>query len=257
MAARESIKSAIAEFLGTFLLVLVSCFTYSMHNLGKLDVLGLGLSNGFTMAVLSWTLQFSGPCSMNPAISLFSMITENVKIGRSMLNIGAQLMASCLATIIAACVVPDEHAQNGHGLVGYPLLNTEEFSDFQCFVFEFFGAALLMLAYYSTAVDKRGPSHVYGFAIGSTVLLSTLLFQNATGACVNIARVLGAHLIFGDWGSVPVYWLGIGFGSLFAGYYYEQFLLKDEEVEEDLEDLHHGSTMKTVENINQASMLKY
>lgn len=257
MVASESIKGAIADLLGTFVLVFVSCYSFSLYHLEKLNVAGLALANGFISAGCAWAFQAAGPCLMNPAVTLVTQFTTSGKVGKTLASVTAQVVGSCLAAIVAACVVPDEYAKNGHGLVGYPNINNDDFSDFQCFIFEFISGALLMMAYYSTVIDKRGPSHVYGFAIGATVAVSTLMFVNATGGCGNIARVIGPQIIFGEWNSIPIYWFGIGFGSLFAGFYYQHFLLKNEDVEEDLEDLDHGRTMKTVENINQANMLKY
>ncbi len=257
MVATESIKSAISDLLGTFILVFVSCYSFSLYQLEKLSVIGVALANGFALAGCIWAFQVAGSCLMNPTLTLFSLFTMNVKVGRTLANLAAQVMGSCLAAVVAACVIPDEYSARKLGLVGYPTINLEDFSEFQCFIFEFLAGGLLMMAYYATVIDKRGPPHVYGFAMGATVVVSTLMFINGTGGCGNIVRVIGPQIIFGEWSSIPIYWLGIGFGSLFAGFYYEHFLLKNEEVEEDLEELDHGRTMKTVENINQASMLKY
>lgn len=257
MVSAESIKNAFAEFVGTFLLVSISCYSFSMANLGKLDPLGLALANSMAFVTLSWALQESGPCFMNPVLTLVRLINGEQKVGRSMANIAAQVLGSCLATVLVACVVPHEHIEKTKRLVGYPRLNFTDYTEIQLFLFEFLSAALSMLAYFATVTDKRGPAYVYGFAIGAVVLVSTVMFHNSTGGCVNLARVIGPQLVFGEWTDVPVYWLAACFGSLFAANYYEYFILKDNEAEEDLEDLNHGKTMKTLENINQAASLKY
>jgi aquaporin Z len=257
MVTKESIKNAFAEFVGTFLVVFVSCYSISMANLGKLDILGVALANSLVFVGVSWALQEAGPSLMNPALTLVHMINRSSKVGRGMANIASQIIGSCVATVIAACVVPDEHKEVTGSLVGYPTLNLVDYSEFQLFIFEFLSASLLTLAYFATIKDKRGPAYVYGFAIGSVVLVSTVMFFKATGGCTNVVRVIGPQIIFGDWNHIPIYWLATGFGSLFAAYYYEYFILKDSEVEEDLEDINHGRTMKTIENINQAATLRY
>lgn len=257
MVAAESVKNAFAEFVGTFLLVFVSCYSFSMANLGRLDPLGVALANSMAFVTLIWALQESGPCFMNPVLTLVRLVKGEHKVGRGMANIAAQVVGSCLATVLVACLVPDEHKDKTKLLVGYPRLNYKDYSEIQLFLFEFLSAALSMMAYFATVTDKRGPAYVYGFAIGAVVLVSTIMNYNSTGGCVNLARVMGPQIVFGDWSDVPVYWLAACFGSLFSAYYYEYFILKDSEAEEDLEDLNHGKTMKTLENINQAASLKY
>ena len=257
MLNKETLKALTANFVGTFFIVLVSCLSFVLKDIDKLDMLGLALINSFVLISLSWAFQEFSHSFLNPNILLLKMSIKSSKIGRSILFLSIQAGASILATFIAVCLTTEGYPESFNRLTGYPVLNTKEYSDIQCFIFEFVGSSLYTFAYYATIVDKRGPKCVHGFALGSVVLLSTLVFGNATGGCVNLLRVLGPQVIFGDWSDVLVYWLGILFGGMFTGYYYEYFLLRNEELVDDLEEIYNGKTMRTVENLNQASTLKY
>ena len=77
-----------------------------------------------------------------------------------------------------------------------------------------------MFTYFSCVLDKRGPQHIFGFAIGAIMFLGTLLFGPYSGACVNPMRVLGMYFIKGEFTDLNVYALASLSGSLFGGFYY-------------------------------------
>ena len=180
------------------------------------------------------------------------------KIGHLLLKGAIQVLASMFAVFIAFTVT-NENFYNKHGvIVGYPSMNLKDYTYFQCFLAEFISSALFLFAYSSTLVDKRGPASVFGFAIGSVVLLSTLVFGNISGSAVFFSKVVGAQLLFGRFENAWIYFFAIVFGSFFAGGYYNSFLLNPSDVEDIIgDDFFMEKNMKTIENINQANSLKY
>jgi len=79
----------------------------------------------------------------------------------------------------------------------------------------------LLITIFGTAVDKRAPKNVYGFAIGLTVCMDILAAGALTGASMNPARSFGPALIGGFWDIHWVYWLGPILGGLVGGYFYD------------------------------------
>merc|ERR1719203_2290918 len=91
-------------------------------------------------------------------------------------------------------------------------------------------------------IDKKTPRDVFGFGIGMALTCAVLSIGPVTGACLNPTRLLGPYMIaeiFGDfdksWTNTWIYMLGPIFGALLGGFYYEFFMLpeeNDDEVEE-------------------------
>lgn len=67
-------------------------------------------------------------------------------------------------------------------------------------IFEFLATFFLVFMVFGTAVDKRAPPSIYGFAIGGTVLMSAVGIGHVTGGSLNPTRYLGPWIIslFGD-----------------------------------------------------------
>ena len=69
-------KKLISEFLGTTLIVLVSCFSFKAYEFNKITTFGLGLCNGLTLALLSYAFYSKSESHFNPAISLSYLIIK-------------------------------------------------------------------------------------------------------------------------------------------------------------------------------------
>ena len=87
------------------------------------------------------------------------------------------------------------------------------------------GPSALRYTICATAVDKRAPKNVYGFAIGLTICMDILAAGPLTGASMNPARSFGPALVGGFWQIHWVYWLGPILGALVASYFYDLVLM--------------------------------
>jgi len=112
-----------------------------------------------------------------------------------------------------------------------------------------------MFTYYACVLDKRGPQHVYGFAIGSVMFFGTLVFGPYSGACVNPMRVFGIYLFKGEFTDLNIYFFSSLSGCLFGAFYYYSFLMKDEDDFDEKNNL--KESMKTAQNYNLAQTLSY
>merc|ERR1712146_267240 len=93
------------------------------------------------------------------------------------------------------------------------------------------------------AVDKRAPLNVFGIGIGLALFVSVLSIGPVTGSCLNPARILGPFMVATVYGGVASSWtntwiyvLGPIFGALLGGFYYEFFML-DEENDDEVEEV--------------------
>merc|ERR1712039_1117726 len=89
------------------------------------------------------------------------------------------------------------------------------------------------------AVDKRGPRDIFGIGIGLALFVSVLSIGPVTGSCLNPVRFLGPFAVANIYGNVSqswtdcwIYMLGPIFGALLGGFYYEFFMLNDENDDE-------------------------
>ena len=69
---------------------------------------------------------------------------------------------------------------------------------------------------YGTAVNKKAPIGVFGFAIGLTVAADILVGGPLTGAAMNPARAFGPALVNGFLNLQPIYWIGPIIGAVLA-----------------------------------------
>ena len=252
------VRTISAEFIGTFLLVLISCMSFTLYNDNKINLFGLGLINALGSMACIWAfMEYTDSC-LSFGVIIVQLVTRSAKVGHLFIKMAVQILASIFAVFISVTLVDDSYFEKHKKMVGYPSLNLKNYTHFQCFLAEFLGSALFLFAFYATVVDKRGPSSVFGFAVGSVILVSTMIFGEISGSAIYFSRVIGAQLLFGDFNDFWIYLVGISFGSFFFGCYYHYFLLNEgegEDIEED--DFFIEKNMKTIENLNQASSLKY
>lgn len=66
----KELRSYIIEFLGTFILVIITSMSLAAFNSEKLNLLGLALVNGLAFTVLIWMGITNSGAHYNPVISL-------------------------------------------------------------------------------------------------------------------------------------------------------------------------------------------
>jgi glycerol uptake facilitator-like aquaporin len=256
MTSSKDVKAVMSEFFGTFFIVFVSCWTFTAMTYKQINWLGLALANGLTVAACAWAAIGSSGAHFNPVVTLIRATTKNISAPMSATYILVQLFASVLASLFVILITPFEFQQDEGSIIGYPKANPL-MSDFQIFIVEFLGSCLYVFAYYAFVVDKRAPKNVFGYALGATVMISTVAFGAFSGACVNPVRIFGPQVVTGKFARGWSYWMADIFGGVFAGFYYEFFLKTDSLAEENEDDEDSNKNMKNTENINHAMSMRY
>jgi len=193
-------KKYVAEFFGTFTLVLFGCGTAVVSG-QAVGHLGIAFAFGFALLAMCYGIGPVSGCHVNPAVSL-GVFAAGRMSGK---DLGGYIVAQLLGGIVAAGVLAviakgllagyNVHAsglgQNGWGegyQAGYALSSAV--------VFEFV-ATLIFVIVILGSTQAGAPTQMAGLAIGITLVVIHIFGINITGVSVNPARSLG-----------PAIWLG-------------------------------------------------
>lgn len=189
-------RKFVAEFLGTFALVLVGCGSAVIAG-DKVGFLGISFAFGLTVLAMVYAIGHISGCHINPAISVAMLVAGKMKLKDTILYVIAQ----CIGAIAGAAVLywiasglpgyAGGLGQNGFDAGspgGYPLGSA--------LVFEVVFTALFLLVIFG-ATSKGAPAGFAGIPIGLTLVLIHIVGIPVTGTSVNPARSLGPALLVG------------------------------------------------------------
>jgi aquaporin Z len=232
-------KRCLAEFIGTFWLVLGGCgsavlaaaFPYSAapdgpSNFFGLGFLGVSLAFGLTVLTMAYAIGHISGCHLNPAVSFGLWAGKRFPAAELLPYIIAQVLGAIVAGgfiyIIAsgregfALTGSNPLATNGFGVHspgGYGLL--------ACFLIEVVLTFIFLLVILG-ATDTRAPAGFAPIAIGMCLTLIHLISIPVTNTSVNPARSTGVALFAGAelFGQVWLFWVAPILGAILAGLVY-------------------------------------
>jgi aquaporin Z len=220
-------KKYIAEFIGTFWLVLGGCgsavLAAAFPDVG-IGLLGVSLAFGLTVLTMAYAIGHISGCHLNPAVSVGLWAGGRFPANQLPPYIAAQVVGAVVAGGVlyliasgnAAFDVSGGFASNGYGEHspgGYSMqaaLITEVVMAMM-FVFVILGAT-----------DSRAPKGFAPIAIGLCLTLIHLISIPVTNTSVNPARSTGVALYVGDWavGQLWLFWLAPIVGGLLGAAFY-------------------------------------
>jgi aquaporin TIP len=220
-------KAAIAEFVATFTLIFVGAGAVLLYSAGQLDLTGVALAQGLTLAIMvSVTAAVSGGM-VNPAVATSLWVTGKIGSSRAVILIAAELAGAIAGAFMLKFLVPPVVFEAGNG--GIPALGPE-IEIGKGILIEAVCTFFLVFAVFGTAVDDRGPfSKTAGLTIGLVIAFDIMAFAPYTGAAMNPARWLGPALATNDWSNWYVWIVGPIAGGIIAGVLYWAAFLKDKE----------------------------
>lgn len=225
----------LAEFIGTFTLVLFGCGTAVVAG-GSVGVLGIAFAFGLALIAMAYGIGPISGCHINPAVTLGAWVAGRTK-GR---DVPFYIVAQVLGAIVAASVlmvILNGHiiggkvgaydvAKNGLGHNGWGTDYGGEYNLMAAATFEFVATFLFVLVILGSTSDKA-PAGFAGLAIGLTLVVIHIFGINITGVSVNPARSIGPALLVGGMALKQV-WLFIVApiaGALAAGVLFNPKLL--------------------------------
>jgi aquaporin Z len=196
----REMKKALAEFIGTFTLVLLGCGAAVIA--GKVvGVLGIAFAFGFALIAMAYGIGPISGCHINPAVSLGALIAGRMTTG----DFVTYVIAQCLGAIAGALVLyviatgklsGHDLATAGLGQNGWGKGYLGEYGTAAAFVFEAV-ATFLFLVVILGSTQRGAPGAMAGLAIGLTLIVIHIVGIQITGVSVNPARSLGPALFVG------------------------------------------------------------
>lgn len=230
---RDSLRHAVAEFIGTFALVFIGSGVLLLARVTgtPISLLEIAMAHGLILAVMvTATMRISG--HLNPAVTIGFLATRRI----APLMAGVYIMAQLLGAILAAYVLKGMFAEGDFmtARAGGTMV-AQGISTSQAYVLEAIATFFLVFVVFGTAVDPRSPK-VGGLAIGFTWAASILVLGPLTGGSLNPARSFGPALASGFWEGQFIYWLGPILGGIAAAALYEWLFLR-----RSIEPVDHGA----------------
>lgn len=230
-------RKLIAEFLGTFTLVLLGCGAAVLAG-PQVGNLGIAFAFGLAIVAMAYGIGPVSGCHVNPAVSFGAWVAGRMPT-RDMFGywiaqaLGAIVGAGVLLTIASGTIeysLADGLGANGYGArlpsgQGSP----GDYGLLACFVFEIVATFLFVVTILGVT-QEGAPAHLAGLAIGLALVVIHIVGIQVTGVSVNPARSLGPAVWMG-FDALSQLWLFIVApmaGAGLAGWAFRVKLLSEE-----------------------------
>lgn len=227
-------KKLVAEFIGTFWLVLGGCgsavLAAGFPELG-IGFVGVSLAFGLTVLTMAYAIGHISGCHLNPAVSFGLWTSGRFATKELVPYIIAQVLGGIagagilylIASGKAGFDVTAGFASNGfneHSPSGFTMTSVLIAEVVMTFMF-----LIIILG----ATDKRAPAGFAPIAIGLGLTLIHLITIPVSNTSVNPARSTGVALFQGTWAvdQLWLFWLAPIVGAILAGLVYKFFETKE------------------------------
>ena len=204
-------KKYVAEFIGTFWLVLGGCgsavLAAAFPEVG-IGLLGVSLAFGLTVLTMAYAIGHISGCHLNPAVSIGLWVGGRFQASQLVPYIISQVLGAIAAGGVLLVIaggaagfdVAAGFASNGfgdHSPGGYTMM--------AALVIEVV-MTMMFLFVIMGSTDDRAPQGMAPIAIGLCLTLIHLISIPVTNTSVNPARSTGVALFVGDW-AIAQLWL--------------------------------------------------
>lgn len=229
----QIMSKMLAEFIGTFTLVLFGCGAAVIAGADGMTGIGLaGISFAFGLALIGMAYGI-GPvsgCHINPAVSLGVMLAGRMTSGEMVKYWAAQVSGAVVAAAVLLLIASGSATYSGGlGANGWGPGYLGEYGIVSAFTFEVV-ATFLFLVVILGATGKGAAPQLAGLAIGLTLVVIHLVGIKVTGVSVNPARSIGPALFSGG-AAIAQLWLFViapAVGAALAGLLFGSGLLDTE-----------------------------
>ena len=217
----------VAEFIGTFWLVLGGCgsavLAASFPGVG-IGLLGVSLAFGLTVLTMAYAIGHISGCHLNPAVTLGLAVSGRFKATEVLPYWIAQVLGAIAAAALLYLIASGKAGFDlGGGLAsnGYAEHSPGRYSLTAGFVTEVTMTFMFLMIILGTT-DPRAPQGFAPIAIGLALTLIHLISIPVTNTSVNPARSTGPALIVGGWAlqQLWLFWVAPLLGAALAGTVY-------------------------------------
>lgn len=193
-------QKCIAEFFGTFVLVLMGCGSAVLAG-DNVGFLGIAFAFGLSVVAMAYAVGHISGCHLNPAITISLASTGKIS-GK---DAGAYIVSQILGAIVASAVLyfiaqgkaDYSIVKNGLGANGVDAGSPDHYNLVSGLVAEIvFTAIFLVVVHGATSKNGSNPGFA-GLAIGLCLTLIHIVGIPVTGVSVNPARSIGPAIFVG------------------------------------------------------------
>lgn len=199
-------KKLIAEFIGTFSLVLFGCGAAVIAGVSDtgpsgIGLLGIALAFGLAVVAMAYAIGPISGCHINPAISIAMLVAGKLSAKDCVGYVISQIAGAIAGAGILYLIVSGKSGYTGLGdwalgSNGWGEGYLGNYSVTAAFITEVVFTCLFLLVIFGTT-SKQGNTTTAGLAIGITLVLIHLVAIPITGTSVNPARSIGPALFSG------------------------------------------------------------
>ena len=219
-------KQYLAEFFGTFWLVLGGCgsavLSAAFPDVG-IGLLGVSFAFGLTVLTMAYAIGHISGCHLNPAVSIGLWAGGRFPANKLLFYIVAQVVGGIVAGGVLYLIASGkgDFVLGGFASNGYGEHSPGGYSMISALVTEIVMTMMFLLIILGST-DSRAPQGFAPIAIGLGLTLIHLISIPVTNTSVNPARSLGVALYVGDWAIAQLwlFWVAPIIGALLgAGVY--------------------------------------
>ncbi|MBE6912243.1 MAG: aquaporin [Ruminococcaceae bacterium] len=187
----NSVKKYLAEFIGTFVLVLFACGTAAVVRCSaevETGYLLTALAFGLVIVAMAYSIGNISGCHINPAVSIAMLVSKKMTAKDFTGYVIAQFLGAIAGAAVLGAIVG-----NDSGLGANALYNNDAWLSIVIEVILTFVFVIAILG----VTSKESNGSVAGIVIGLTLTLVHILGISFTGTSVNPARSFGPALLVG------------------------------------------------------------
>ena len=220
-------KANIAEFFGTFWLVLGGCgsavLAAAFPEVG-IGLTGVSLAFGLTVVTMAYGIGHISGCHLNPAVSIGLWAGGRFEASKLLPYIVAQVLGAIVAGAVLYLIASGKvgfDVSAGFASNGFGEHSPGKYSLLSALVTEVVMTMMFLLVILG-ATDKRAPAGFAPLAIGLCLTLIHLISIPVTNTSVNPARSTGPALFVGGaaLAQLWLFWLAPIVGAALAGLFY-------------------------------------
>lgn len=223
---KQTMKKNLAEFLGTFWLVLGGCgsavLAAGFPEVG-IGLVGVSLAFGLTVLTIAYSLGHISGAHLNPAVTIGLWMGGRISAKDIVPYIVSQVLGGIAAAGVLYLIVTGNGSEIGNFAAnGYGEHSPGGYSMTAAIITELVMTFMFLLIILG-ATDEKAPKGFAGLAIGLALTLIHLISIPVTNTSVNPARSISQALFVGDWALAQV-WLFVVIpiiGAALAGLVYK------------------------------------
>ncbi|WP_066650148.1 MULTISPECIES: aquaporin Z [Sphingomonas] len=222
-------RRGLAEFIGTFWLVLGGCgsavLAAAFPQVG-IGLAGVSLAFGLTVLTMAYAIGHISGCHLNPAVTIGLVAGGRFPAKDVPLYVIAQVLGAAVGAVVLAVIAGGKPGfdlvASGFAANGFDAHSPGQYSMVAGFVTEvvmtFFFLIIIM-----GSTDGRAPAGFAPIAIGLGLTLIHLISIPVTNTSVNPARSTGPALLVGGWAveQLWLFWVAPILGGALGGIAYK------------------------------------